>query len=62
MDAQRNPRLAFIKEHEMSVRRRMERDPETGAQYEVWLVDVVFQYPDGRRTRVKKKSPVQTRR
>ena len=46
----------------MSVRRRMERDPATGAQYEVWLVDVVFQRPDGRRTRVKKKSPVQTRR
>ena len=46
----------------MSVRRRTERDPETGAQYEVWLVDVVFQRPDGRRTRVKKKSPVQTRR
>ena len=46
----------------MSVRRRLERDPASGVQYEVWLVDVVFQHPDGRRTRVKKKSPVQTRR
>src|SRR5689334_12463383 len=47
---------AFIKESAMSVRRRTERDPETGAQYEVWLVDVLFQYPDGRRTRIRKRS------
>jgi len=46
----------------MSVRRRMDRDPMTGAEYEVWLVDFVFQHPDGHKTRVKKKSPVQTRR
>ena len=46
----------------MSVRRRIERDPLTGAPYEVWLVDVVFQHPDGRKQRIKKKSPVQTRR
>ncbi len=46
----------------MSVRRRQERDPKTGAPYEVWIVDVVFQHPDGRRQRIKKKSPVSTRR
>ena len=46
----------------MSVRRRMDRDPLAGAAYEVWLVDIVFQHPDGREQRIKKKSPVQTRR
>src|SRR5688572_6130233 len=40
----------------------MRRDPETGAEREFWFVDVVFEHPDGRRTRVRKVSPVQTRR
>lgn len=46
----------------MSVRRRRRRDPETGASSEVWMIDVDFQHPDGRRQRVRKVSPVQSRR
>jgi len=46
----------------MSVRRRLYRDPETGAVEKRWMVDVDFQHPDGRRTRIRKLSPVQTQR
>src|SRR5579859_7576619 len=46
----------------MSVRRMKRRDPETGAVREYWMIDVDYQHPDGRRTRVRKVSPVQTRR
>ena len=47
----------------MSVRKRMWRDPETGAKKEVWMVDVVFTRADGTKLpRVRDVSPVQTRR
>lgn len=46
----------------MSVRRAKRRHPETGAVSECWMVDIDYQLPDGRRTRIRKVSPVQTRR
>lgn len=47
----------------MSVRRRMWRDPVTGLRKEVWMIDIEFALPDGRKSpRVRKVSPVQTRR
>lgn len=46
----------------MSVRRRKWTDPATGAVSEAWTVDVMFQHPDGRKERVRKVSPVQTKR
>jgi integrase len=38
------------------------RDPKTGAVTERWFVDVDFELADGKRERVRKVSPVQTRR
>ena len=46
----------------MSVRRMRRRDPKTGAATERWFVDVDFELADGKRERVRKVSPVQTRR
>jgi integrase len=46
----------------MSVRRRKWRDPSTGALKEVWMTDIVFEHADGRKERVRKVAPVQTRR
>jgi integrase len=46
----------------MSVRRDTKRDPATGALREYWIVDVDYEHPDGRRQRVRKVSPVQSRR
>ncbi len=46
----------------MSVRREKRRDPETGAEREFWFVDVDLELPGGRRKRVRKVAPVQTRR
>jgi len=46
----------------MSVRRRSYKDPETGKVTESWMVDIKFQHPDGRVERVRKISPVNTRR
>jgi len=46
----------------MSVRRMRRRDPKTGAVQERWMVDVDFELADGKRERVRKVSPVQTRR
>jgi len=46
----------------MSVRRRNTRNPATGRTSAVWMIDVVFRHPDGRRQRVRRVSPVQTRR
>jgi integrase len=46
----------------MSVRRMERRDPKTGTTREFWMVDVVFEHPDGREERIRKVSPVQTRR
>lgn len=46
----------------MSVRRMKRRDPITGARREFWMIDVDFQHADGSRQRVRKVSPVQTRR
>lgn len=46
----------------MSVRRMKRRDPKTGAVTERWYVDVDFELADGKRERVRKVSPVQTRR
>lgn len=46
----------------MSVRRERRRDPATGAVRQFWYVDVFFEHPDGRRERVRKVSPVQSRR
>ncbi len=46
----------------MSVRRSDYRDPATGRTSAVWMIDVVFRHSAGRGQRVKKVSPVQTRR
>ena len=46
----------------MSVRREKRRDPTTGAVRKYWIVDISFEHPDGRRERVRKVPPVQTRR
>ena len=46
----------------MSVRRRVYRDPATGRASAVWMVDVDLRHPDGRRQRIRKVSPVQSRR
>jgi hypothetical protein len=46
----------------MSVRREKRRDPATGATREFLIVDVVFEHADGRQQRVRKVSPVQTKR
>jgi integrase len=46
----------------MSVRRRTRRDPSTGAVREVWMIDVDFEHARGRRERIRKVSPVQTKR
>lgn len=45
----------------MSVRRQRFKDRNHVVQ-EFWIVDVVFEHPDGRRERVRKVSPVPTRR
>ncbi len=45
----------------MSVRKRKWRDQE-GRVQERWMVHIEFTHPDGRRQRVRKVSPVQTRR
>lgn len=45
----------------MSVRRRKYKN-STGKVVEVWMVDVEFTHPDGRVERVRKVSPVRTRR
>ncbi len=44
----------------MTVRREKRRD--TGTTRMFWMVDVNFTHPDGRRQRVRKVAPVQTRR
>lgn len=46
----------------MSVRQVNRRDPKTGAVRKFWMIDVDYQYPDGRRERIRKVSPVQTKR
>lgn len=46
----------------MSVRRVKRRDATTGRKREFWQVDVDYESPDGKRTRIRKVSPVQTRR
>jgi len=46
----------------MSIRRKTIRAPKTGAVTERWLVDVDYQQPDSRRDRIRKISPVQTKR
>jgi integrase len=46
----------------MSVRLRQWKDKKTGKQDEAWVVDVHFQHADGRIERVRKASPVNTRR
>lgn len=46
----------------MSVRRRSYRDPKTGSVEDVWMVDVNFVHPDGREQRIRKVSPINTRR
>ena len=38
----------------MSVRRRKRRDPKTGEAHECWMVDVVFEHPDGRAEKIRK--------
>jgi len=46
----------------MSVRRIMRRDPKRGTSRQFWMVDVVFEYATGRVERIRKVSPVQTKR
>ena len=45
----------------MSVRRRMWTN-SSGVKQESWTVDVVFQHPNGQAERIRKRSPVPTRR
>ncbi len=46
----------------MSVRRVKRRDPKTGAERQFWIVDVVFEHVTGRVERIRKVSPVRTKR
>jgi integrase len=46
----------------MSVRHIKRRDPKVGAERQYWIVDIVFEHADGRIDRVRKVSPVQTKR
>lgn len=46
----------------MSVRLVSRRDPKTGTVRKFWMIDIDYEYPDGRRERVRKVSPAQTRR
>jgi integrase len=55
-------RPAFInEENPMSVRREKQRD-RSGKVREFWIVDVDLKHPDGRRGRVRKVAPIQTKR
>src|SRR5689334_34016 len=46
----------------MSVRLRKWLEKQTGARREAWMIDVKFEHADGSITRVRKASPVNTRR
>ena len=46
----------------MSVRLVTRRDPKAGTARKYWMIDVNYEHPDGRIERVRKVSPVQTRR
>jgi integrase len=46
----------------MSARQVTRRDPKTGATRKFWMIDINYEHPDGRIERVRKVSPVQTRR
>ena len=46
----------------MSVRRVQRQDPGSRVKREFWIVDVDLQFPNGKRKRVRKVSPIQTRR
>src|ERR1700687_4532296 len=46
----------------MSVRLRQWKDKTSGKSREAWVVDVQFEHADGRIERVRKASPVNTRR
>jgi integrase len=38
------------------------RDPKTGAVRAVWMIDIVYEHPNGTEERVRKVSPIQTKR
>jgi integrase len=46
----------------MSVRLRKWKDKQSGKQCEAWVTDVQFQHADGRVERIRKVSPINTRR
>lgn len=46
----------------MSVRHVTRHDPKSGAPKKFFMIDVVFKHPDGHTERVRKVSPVQSRR
>ncbi|MEQ9319108.1 MAG: tyrosine-type recombinase/integrase [Polyangiaceae bacterium] len=46
----------------MSVRKRKWKDRATGMMNECWMVDVTVVHPDGRRERVRRVAPIQTKR
>jgi integrase len=46
----------------VSVRVRRWIDPATGLERESWQIDIRWTHPDGRIQRIKKRSPIQTRR
>lgn len=46
----------------MSVRHDKRRDPTTGTVRRFWIVDINFEHPDGRQERVRKVSPLQSKR
>jgi integrase len=46
----------------VSVRRRVWRDPASGAPKDCWMIDVTVEHRDGRRERVRRVAPVQNLR
>ena len=46
----------------MSARLVTRRDPKAGAVRKYWMIDINYEHPDGHIERVRKVSPVQTKR
>jgi integrase len=46
----------------VSIRQQKRRDPKTGAERTFWIVDIVFDHPNGTVERIRKVAPIQTKR
>ena len=46
----------------MSARQQTRRNPKTGERHKRWYVDITFEHADGRIERIRKDSPIQTKR